>query len=96
MALNEFIKKSLRITTDVFDEEVNGLIEACKADLQRVGISVDEKDALIVRAVVFYCKAYFGYDDTAAADKNQAAYEKLRQALALTAEYRGDESKNAQ
>lgn len=91
MALNEFIKNALRISGNDYDDEVDGLIAAAERDLARVGIAVNENDALIVRAVVFYCKAYFGYDDSNSAEKCERAYEHLRTALALTADCRGGE-----
>lgn len=85
MALLDDIKLSLRVTSDMFDAEVNNLINAAFGDMQRVGVSsvyTDEaslaasaastdKDvkaaaALAKQAIVCYCKANFGYDNSEA------------------------------
>ena len=67
----ENIKLALRIEGDLFDNELAGLISACKKDLEISGVVVDDSDPLIERAVVFYCKAYFGY-----AEKNYSDFVK--------------------
>ena len=43
--------------------------------MRRVG----ETDPLIARAIVLYCKAYFGYDDQT--ERWQACYDGLRDQL---------------
>lgn len=63
------VKLSLRLTTDAFDNEVEALIFAAKADMVRVGIDrsivEDEEDInpLVRHAVMCYCKAHFGFDN---------------------------------
>ena len=36
------VKAALRVKTTAFDDEVQGLIDACKADLRLVGVNVPE------------------------------------------------------
>lgn len=85
----EDVKKSLRVTTNHFDEEIEDLISAAKEDLQYSGgINIDNKDIrpLIKRAIITYCKAYFGYDNPEA-DRFQESYIMIKQHLALFGDY---------
>lgn len=60
----EKVKLALRITTAVFDSEIEDLIAAALADLGIAGvIALDETDPLIIRAVTTYCRANFGTPD---------------------------------
>lgn len=81
------VKAALRLTITDFDEtELNPLINACKIDLKIGGVSrIDETDPCIRRAIVLYCKANFGYRDDS--EKFAQAYEKFKQALALSGDY---------
>lgn len=61
----EKVKKSLRIMTNDFNDEITSLISACISDLNIAGVegasvSVDSTDDLIIQAVVSYCKWRFG------------------------------------
>lgn len=83
------VKTALRIqqSTTVFDDaEINPLINACMADLKMAGVNrIDENDPCIRRAVVLYCKGNFGYRSDM--EKFAQAYEKFKQALALSGDY---------
>ena len=66
----EKVKTSLRISMNTFDDELTDLIEAAKLDLGIAGVrnadleqGVTPTDALIIRAIVIYCKLYFAYDE---------------------------------
>lgn len=59
------VKLALRITTNAFDDEINGLISAALMDLGLVGIEDDllvtgTTDELIITAVITYVKLHFG------------------------------------
>lgn len=59
------VKLALRITTNAFNDEINGLISAALKDLGLVGIEesllVDgTTDELIITAVITYVKLHFG------------------------------------
>lgn len=56
------VKLALRVTTNAFDVEINGLIAAACADLGVVGVNVDATtaDALLTRAIITYCRMNFG------------------------------------
>jgi hypothetical protein len=77
------VKLALRLSSDAFDTEITMLIDACKLDLQLAGVGVvDETNALIKNAIIFYCKANFGENENA--DKWQRAYDNIKNAIALT------------
>lgn len=82
------IKDALRISSQAkaITTEIEDCIEACKRDLQQVGVNnLDEKDPLIVRAITIYCKAEFGFSEKAQQFKQ--SYESLKVALSLMEEY---------
>ena len=89
MAILDDVKVALRIaaTTTAYDGEVGDLIEAAKDDLQLAGIiSDDTTDPLIKRAVITYCKAYFGYDNPDA-ERFLQSYLMLKMHLSLSVDY---------
>ena len=89
------VKAALRIKTASVDDEVQWLIDACLADLRIVGIIIPEPpakvifpsvgDPLILRAVILYAKAHFGFSDNS--EKYQKAYDYLKCALSLAGDY---------
>jgi uncharacterized phage protein (predicted DNA packaging) len=87
MALIDDVKKALRVSNTAHDTEVTDLIAAAQKDLSIVGIDpVDITDPLIKRAIVTYCKAYFGYDNSDA-DRLVSAYTSLKVHLSLSGDY---------
>ena len=73
---------------------MSDLINAAIADLRLVGINIPAEagsssktlgDPLLDRAVVLYAKAEFGFNDDAERYRN--AYDYLKCALSLTADY---------
>lgn len=82
------IRGALRISSqaEAITNEINDCIEACKRDLQQVGVvNLDESDALIIRAITIYCKAEFGYSEKA--QQFRQSYDSLKLALSLMEEY---------
>ena len=60
------VKLALRINNDAYDEEITDLIDACKKELELAGIApsnIDDKDPIIIRIIIFYCKSNFGLDN---------------------------------
>lgn len=83
----EKVRKSLRITHSHLDDEIQDLIAGALSDLQLSGVvKLEETDALILRAVVLYCKANFGLDNIDS-DKYQASYNSLKAHLCLAGDY---------
>lgn len=90
------VKNALRVKTAAFDDEIQDLIDACKADLRLVGVNVPEDtpaegkeaaagDPLITRAIVLYAKTNFGYSEDS--EKYRAAYDYLKCSLSLAGDY---------
>ena len=90
------VKNALRVKTAAFDDEIQDLIDACKADLRLVGVNVPEDtpaegkeaaagDPLITRAIVLYAKANFGCSEDS--EKYRAAYDYLKCSLSLAGDY---------
>lgn len=81
------VKLALRITTDAFNDEINGLIQAARSDLALAGVIVPENpdsDPLIARAVVTYCKLHFGEPDKVEMyDRLKASYDEQKAQLCM-------------
>lgn len=90
MALLDDVKLALRVSSSAFDAEIKDLIEAAKADLKLSGVAEakaeDENDPLIKRAIIVYCKAHFGYDNSEA-ERFHWSYDMLKAHLTLSQEY---------
>ena len=81
------VKVSLRISKNntAYDDEIKGLIRTCKKELEMSGIvsfRINEADSLIAQAIIYYCKANFGYDNPDS-EKYFKSYEDLKKLLCL-------------
>ena len=87
MKLLDKVKLALRITTSVFDAELEDLIAAGTADLQLAGVKADENAAspLVERAVITFCKANFGEADQY--DRLKASYDEQKAQLMCATGY---------
>lgn len=87
----EKVKLALRVTTDAFNDEINALIDAARADLSLVGIAVPDDpaaDPLISRAVTTYCKLHFGEPDKIELyDRLKASYDEQKAQLSMASGY---------
>lgn len=58
------VKQALRIKTEAYNDELNGLISAALLDLGVTDISAEvlttNADMLVTQAVITYCKMHFG------------------------------------
>lgn len=82
-------KLTLRITTNAFDSEVQGLLEAAYEDLLAVNAITETQEttsdedtplsALVKRALITYVKAYFGENEHA--ERYIKAYNELKAQL---------------
>lgn len=83
----EKVKRSLRISADIFDEDIKDLIYAAKKDMELVGIKkLDETDPLIIRAITLYSKGHF-YLENKESEKYLRSYELLKQHLSMAGDY---------
>lgn len=76
----EKVKNALRLTVNIYDDELQGMIEAAYADLGIAGIAEDklsEVYPIITMAVITYCRFHFGsptdYDNLKASYDEQKA-----------------------
>ena len=82
------VRLALRITTTSFDDEITDLINAALLDLGLAGVIEDDTDnALIIRAVIIYCKLHFGDIDTAEYDRLKLAYDEQKAQMSMATGY---------
>ena len=80
------VKMALRVTTTAFDNEISGLIDAALLDMGLAGVTNgDDTDALILRAVVTYCRLNFGQPDDY--DRLKASYDEQKAQLGMATGY---------
>lgn len=80
------VKLALRITTSVFDDELNDLIQAALLDLGIAGVITND-DALVTRAVITYCKIHFGEPSDRDFDRLKASYDEQKAQLSTATNY---------
>lgn len=79
-------KLALRVTTTAFDSEISSLIDAALLDLGVAGVTNDDTtDALVLRAVVTYCRLNFGQPDDY--DRLKASYDEQKAQLGMASGY---------
>lgn len=71
MGLKDDVKVALRVTGDATDLEVEATLEAALQDMRRVGVPElmlqrETPDPLVRQAVLMWCKANYGYDNSEA------------------------------
>lgn len=56
------VKQAMRISTNAYDSGITQLINACIKDIGVVGVTVETTttDALLIQAVITYCRLNFG------------------------------------
>ena len=85
--LLEKVKQSLRRSHNKLDDDLQGEIDACLADLEVCGVVYAEiTDPLIVNAVKLFCRAA-NADDTAKSAEWMKRYEALKACLMMADGY---------
>ena len=80
------VKKALRITTNAYDSELEGLISAAVIDLDIAGIdSAYGVNSIIEVAIITYCKLHFGEPDDY--DHLKASYDEQKAQLSMATGY---------
>jgi len=80
MSIVNDVKKALRVTTDAFDDEIALLIDAAYQDLGIAGVEPEAPgDAVVLRAVITYCRLNFGSPDDY--DRLKASYDEQKAQL---------------
>lgn len=80
------VKMALRVTTNAYDTELNGLINAALLDMGIAGVTNDDDtDDLILRAIITYCRLNFGKPDDY--DRLKASYDEQKAQLSMATGY---------
>lgn len=80
------VKLALRITTNVFDDELNDLIAAALLDLGIAGV-IPNDDALVTRAVITYCKLHFGEPSDRDYERLKSSYDEQKAQMSTATNY---------
>lgn len=82
----EKVKTALRISTDAYNDELNDLIQAAKADMGIAGVLIPEEvDAIVTRAIITYCKMSFGLPEDY--DRLKRSYDEQKAQLSNATGY---------
>ena len=83
------VKVALRIVTDDFDNEIIDLINACLLDLGIAGVTEnDTTNALIIRAIITYCRVHFGdAKGVEEYDRLKASYDEQKAQMQMATGY---------
>ena len=80
------VKMALRVTTNAYDSELNTLINAALLDMGIAGVTNDDDtDALVLRAIITYCRLNFGKPDDY--DRLKASYDEQKAQLSMSSGY---------
>lgn len=83
----DIIKKGIRRTHDKLDDDLQGDIDACIADLHACGVVyASTEDPLIINAVKLYCRA-MNTDDPARGAAYMQRYDALKSCLMMAEGY---------
>ena len=91
-------KLRLRLHTSAFDSEITDLLEACEKDLidrnaiSQAQLEEETVDPLIKRAMMTYCRAYFGTPEDPELLKKD--YDEQKATLMMTTGYTNWEEAN--
>ena len=86
MTLLDDMRVRLRVSTTATDGEIQGLIDAARTDMERVGVdpsllaldptTQDLSNALVKQGIAAYAKAHYGFDNSERAELD-AAYRRI-------------------
>ena len=82
------VKMALRLTTNAYDSDIQGLIDAAKLDLGIAGVILPcDLDAVCERAVITYCKLHFLGLSENEWDRLKASYDEQKAQLMTASGY---------
>ena len=89
MSMLEKVKLALRLRNNLFDDEINLYIDACKSNLTHPGINPNkflETDSAVMNAVICYVKWQMNFQGKA--EQWEKIYKDLRLSLVLDSRYK--------
>ena len=82
----ERVKLALRITSNTFNDELNGLIASAQLDLGIAGVVLPaELDEVCKTAIITYCKMNFGLPEDY--DRLKRSYDEQKAQLGTSSDY---------
>lgn len=83
------VKKAIPITTDVYNDELNSLIDAAKLDLEKTAgiVLPNPLDSLCERAIITYVKMHFISMTDQEYARMKASYDEQKAQLATATGY---------
>lgn len=88
-------KLALRIMTNVFDEQINDILQAAMIDLGIAGVTVPEsEDAIVKLACITFVRMHFGQPDEY--DRLKASYDEQKAQLSMATNYTDWEVRHGQ
>ena len=82
------VKLALRITTNAYDSDIQGLIDAAQIDLGIAGVVLPSTlDAVCERAIITYCKLHFLGLSENEWDRLKASYDEQKAQLSMATGY---------
>lgn len=96
MTIDE-MRRTLRISTTAFDDDIYSLADAAIDDMRLAGIVIDDPDdSLIKRAILTYLRLNFGPLDPQVSQKLKEAYDEQKKQLLMAHDtYRGEDNGTA-
>ena len=75
------VKQAMRIKTNAYDAGITQLINACIKDIGVVGVTIENatEDALLIQAIITYCRLNFGTPPDY--DRLKASYDEQKAQL---------------
>lgn len=87
MTLLEKLKIALRLTTNAYDADLTGLIQAAELDLGIAGVEYQEIDALVERAIITYAKMHFFVLNDGEYDRLKKSYDEQKAQMSMATGY---------
>lgn len=81
----EDLRKSMRFSHNMLDDEIERNIDTALLDMSRAGVDTAKDSRLADKACELYCKAQFDYQGKG--EQYMKSYEKLRDSMSLAGEY---------
>lgn len=82
----EKVKLALRITSSVYDDELNNLISSAQLDLGIAGVVIPEEiDGIVSTAIITYCKMHFG--EPVDYERLKTSYDEQKAQLSMATGY---------
>lgn len=80
-------RKALRLTVDVYDDEIMDLIQAAREDLGIAGVIVRSNSPIMTQAIITYCRLHFSSLADGEFDRLKKSYDEQKAQLSTATGY---------